>query len=95
MEPEGSLPCTEEPATAPNPEPNELNPHPQILFNIRCNIVLSCFLAIASDHLGLSIKILHAFISSRVYYIHGPSHPPWFDHSITFEAFLLNLWFIF
>jgi hypothetical protein len=29
METEGSLPCSQEPATCPCPEPNESNPHPQ------------------------------------------------------------------
>jgi hypothetical protein len=32
METEGSLPCSQEPATYPYPEPNESNPHPQTLF---------------------------------------------------------------
>jgi hypothetical protein len=32
MEPEGSLPCSQQPATCPYPEPNESNPHPQTLF---------------------------------------------------------------
>jgi hypothetical protein len=32
MEPEGSLPCSQELATCPYSEPNESNPHPQTLF---------------------------------------------------------------
>jgi hypothetical protein len=32
MEPEGSLPCSQEPATFPFPEPNESNPHPKPYF---------------------------------------------------------------
>jgi hypothetical protein len=31
MEPEGSSPCSQQPATCPNPEPNESNPQPQTL----------------------------------------------------------------
>jgi hypothetical protein len=30
MEPEGSLLCSQEPATCPYPEPNESNPHPDV-----------------------------------------------------------------
>jgi hypothetical protein len=32
MEPEGSLPCIQEPATGAYPEPGESNPHPKTLF---------------------------------------------------------------
>jgi hypothetical protein len=32
MEPEGSSPCSQEPATCPYPEPNESNPRPKTLF---------------------------------------------------------------
>jgi hypothetical protein len=32
MEPEGSLPCSQQPATYRSPKPNESNPHPQTPF---------------------------------------------------------------
>jgi hypothetical protein len=32
MEPEGSLQCSQEPATAPHPEPDESSPYLPILF---------------------------------------------------------------
>jgi hypothetical protein len=33
MEPEGSLPCSEELATCPYPDPDESNPHPKPYFS--------------------------------------------------------------
>jgi hypothetical protein len=32
MEPEGSLPCSQEPASGPYPEPNDSSPYHSILF---------------------------------------------------------------
>jgi hypothetical protein len=42
MEPEGSLPSSQQPATGPYPEPDESVPHFQTYFpNIYCNIILT------------------------------------------------------
>jgi len=41
MEPEGSLPCSQEPAIGPYPEPNESSPyHPTYFSKIHSNIIL-------------------------------------------------------
>jgi hypothetical protein len=32
MEPENSLPCSQDPTTGPNPKPDESSPHPPNLF---------------------------------------------------------------
>jgi hypothetical protein len=39
MEPEGSLPCSQEPTTGPHPEPDQSNPYHPILSKIHFNIV--------------------------------------------------------
>jgi hypothetical protein len=39
MEPEGSLPCSQEPSTDPYPEPHQSNSHHPILSKIQFNIV--------------------------------------------------------
>jgi hypothetical protein len=39
MEPEGSLPCTQEPSTRPYPEADGANPYHPILYTIHSNIV--------------------------------------------------------
>jgi hypothetical protein len=42
VEPKGSLPCFQEPAPGPYPEPDQSIPlHPTLLFNIRFSTVLS------------------------------------------------------
>jgi hypothetical protein len=39
MEPEGSLPCSQEPSTGPYPKPDQSNPYHHILSKIHFNIV--------------------------------------------------------
>jgi hypothetical protein len=39
MEPEGSLPCSQEPSTGPYPEPDRVSPYQPILSNIHFNII--------------------------------------------------------
>jgi hypothetical protein len=39
MEPEGSLPCSQEPSIGPYPEPDRCNPYHPILSKIHFNIV--------------------------------------------------------
>jgi hypothetical protein len=40
MEPEGSLPCSQEPVTGPYPESDQSSPYHLILFKINFNIIL-------------------------------------------------------
>jgi hypothetical protein len=40
MEPEGSLPCSQEPYTGPCPEPDQSNPHHSILSRLHITVTL-------------------------------------------------------
>jgi hypothetical protein len=64
MEPEGSLPCSQEPSTGPYPEPYKSNPHHPI--SIRSILILSTDLRLGLPSglfpSGLPTNILYAFL---------------------------------
>jgi hypothetical protein len=49
MEPEGSLPYSQQPAIAPSHEPDEFSPQPHILFKFRCILCSGLCLGIPVD----------------------------------------------
>jgi hypothetical protein len=59
MEPEGSLPCSQEPATGPSPESDELSPYPVTLFIQNYILTLSDICAKVSEVVS-SLQIFQA-----------------------------------
>jgi hypothetical protein len=74
MEPEGSLPCSQEPVIGPCPEPDQSSLYPPVLFKIYFNIILR-FTPGSSKHfpLGIYNRILYGFPFSPVCVI-VPTH---------------------
>jgi hypothetical protein len=55
MEPEGSLPCSQQPATGPYPKPDASSPHPSFLISFHLR-------------LGLPIGLFHASFLTVIFY---------------------------
>jgi hypothetical protein len=84
MEPEGSIPCSQEPSTGPYPEPYQSTPsHPIFLRSI---LILFTHLRLSIPSglfpSGLPTNILYAFLfSPHSCYMPRPYHPSWLDYS--------------
>jgi hypothetical protein len=78
MEPEGSLPRSQEPSTGPYPEPDRSNPYHPILSLVRSILILSTYLRLGLLSglfpSGFSTNILYAFLFYPIRATY-PAHP--------------------
>jgi hypothetical protein len=85
MEPEGSLPCSQEPSTGPYPEPDQSSPYHPILSLVRSILMLSTYLhlGLPSGFFPLAFPPISCMYSSSPHscYMPRPSHPPWCTHT--------------
>jgi hypothetical protein len=68
MEPGGSLPCSQEPATRPYPETDEYCPHPHPVY-IRSILILSSHICLCSEWIfssGFPTKMLYTLLISPI-----------------------------
>jgi hypothetical protein len=68
MEPEASLPCSQEPSTNPYPEPDLFSPHHPILSKIHFNIIPHLFFGLHNGLFpsGFTTNALYAFLFSPI-----------------------------
>jgi hypothetical protein len=66
MEPEGSLPCSQEPSTDLYPEPDQSSPYHPILSKIHFNIIHPCRLPNGIFPSGFLTNIQYAFLLSPI-----------------------------
>jgi hypothetical protein len=94
METEGSLPCSQEPATSPSPDPNQSSPYHHILFIPRLNLILSTHLYLGLPSVifpsSFPTSILCAFILPHSCYMFCPSHLPWLHSNYNGEEYKLR-----
>jgi hypothetical protein len=77
MEPEVSLPCSQDPATGTFSQPDESNPHSPILFSLRHVFILSARLGLPAGFISID------FPTERMYAI-----IPYVLHALHISSFL-------
>jgi hypothetical protein len=85
MEPEGSLPCSQEPCTGPYPEPDRSSPYQSLPISLRSILILSIHL-----RLGLPSGLFHSGFPTNIY-MHSSS-PPYVVHALPISS-PLSTWF--
>jgi hypothetical protein len=77
MEPEGSRPCSQQPATSPDPQPDTSTPHPPILFfKVHFNVKPIHYSRLSSKQ-SLSFSLQRSTSKPRTNF----SYPPWVQHA--------------
>jgi hypothetical protein len=70
MEPKGSLPCSQEPSTCPNPDPDQFSSYHLNSIPLRCILVLSTHLRLGLPSglllSGVPTNILNAFLFALI-----------------------------
>jgi hypothetical protein len=82
MEPEGSLPCSQEPASSPYPEPDESTPQPHTLFLINVSVF-----QVVSTLQDFLIRILNVFLYlSHACYVPANLYPQYMVKTTKYES---------
>ena len=83
MKPKGSVPCSQQPATRPNPEWDQSSTRAHIQFKIQFNTILSSTPVSSKWSLSFEFPCRNSIcgpLLPRTCRMSRPSHPLWLDH---------------